>query len=353
MGDNGRWTWLLLLLICCLAWLPSHAAERAKTDVVILNNGDQITGRILQVRYGILQLNSKHSGTVSIEWPSVVSVQSVYGFRVERFGGGHAAGLIATRDAGKTLAVTASNGTVTEIPMDQVSHIVPYDDNLWDRIYGSVSLGYSFTKSTDISQASFQVDTHYEGEATEAALSAYSLVTRDSSGSSDQSQLVSTVYFLRKSRNFWGLIGELERDQNLGINARVVGGAFLGRRMFQSESADLVGIAGLVCNQEWAAGGGSSSGTGEAVFGGQWRVYRFIYPKISLDTSLLVFPSLTDAPRVRGSLNVSLTYKLTNRFSIMLSEYGNWDSKPPEENAERVDVGLSVSLSYDFGAVIL
>jgi hypothetical protein len=342
-----------MLLTCSLGWLPSYAAERAKTDLVILNNGDQITGRILSVQYGILQLNSQHSGTVSIEWPSVVSLQSVYGFRVERIGGGHAAGLIATRDAGKTLAITESNGTVTEIPMDQVSHMVPFDDNVWDRIYGSVSLGYNFTKSTDISQASFQLESHYEGEATEAALSAYSLVTRDSSGSSDQDQLLSTVYFLRESRNFWGLIGELERNQDLGINARVVGGVFLGRRMYQSEAADLVGIAGLVVNQEWAAGGGGASGTGEAVLGGEWRVYRFSYPKISLDTSLLIFPSLTDAPRVRGSLNVSLTYKLTSRFSVMLSEFGTWDSKPPQENAQRVDFGLTLSLSYDFGAVIL
>jgi hypothetical protein len=42
-------------------------AERKKTDLIILKNGDQVTGRVLYVQFGMLQVNSAQVGDVSIE----------------------------------------------------------------------------------------------------------------------------------------------------------------------------------------------------------------------------------------------------------------------------------------------
>jgi hypothetical protein len=61
-----------LALLACALWLDTAvAAERAKTDIVTLQNGDRITCRILYLKYGLLQVNSAHTGSISIEWPSV------------------------------------------------------------------------------------------------------------------------------------------------------------------------------------------------------------------------------------------------------------------------------------------
>src|SRR5580692_9941050 len=77
--------WLSLLVWLFAAGL-AVAAERAKTDIITLQNGDRITGRILYAEYGILQVNSGQAGGLSIEWPNVRSIQSNYAFRVERLG---------------------------------------------------------------------------------------------------------------------------------------------------------------------------------------------------------------------------------------------------------------------------
>jgi Protein of unknown function, DUF481 len=343
--------WLSLLVWLFAAGL-AVAAERAKTDIITLQNGDRITGRILYAEYGILQVNSGQAGGLSIEWPNVRSIQSNYAFRVERLGGEHVAGRLDTDTDGKSLLVSTGSQTVS-IPMQEIYRIVPYESDFWQRINGSVALGYSFTRSSDVSQASFDFDARYSDVALEADLAAhYASTHATGDNNADQSSINSSVYFLRPGPNFWALLSTLERDQNLGINGRVLFGAALGRSLYQSPATDLKGLAGLVFQQEWATGGGSSQGSLEAVFGGDWRVFKFSYPKVNLDTSLLMYPSITDAPRFRATLNITLTFKLTDRFSMKLSQFGNYDSRPPAATAENFDYGITTSIAYDFGAVV-
>jgi Protein of unknown function, DUF481 len=350
--SDWRWFGRLALLACAL-WLDTAmGAERAKTDIVTLQNGDRITCRILYLKYGLLQVNSAHTGSISIEWPSVRSIQSNYSFRVEKFGGQHFAGMISTDPDGKNLRV-GTGGDAVIISMQEVTRMLPYESDFWQRINGSVAFGYNFTRSSDVSQLSFQFAEQYSDESREAQLNAQFASTRSSSGDdSTQTEVASYLFFLRPGPNFWGLLSALQRDQNLGIDGRVVFGSVLGRHLYQTGDSRLIGVAGLAVDQEWATDGGKSHSSLESVFGGQWRVFKFSYPKINLNTSLLIYPSITDAPRVRASLNVTLTFKLTDRFSLKLSQFGNYDSRPPNPEAVTLDYGINTSIAYEFGNVV-
>ena len=177
---------------------------------------------------------------------------------------------------------------------------------------------------------------HYASETIEAQLAAHAIASRDPSGTTNQDQLISSVFFLRDTRNFWGFLGELESNQSLGIDSRILGGPLVGRRMYQSETAEFTGLAGVVYDEEQPHGAFASQGSAEGMLVGQWRIYKFIYPKVSLDMSVLAFPSISDSPRFRAGANVALTLKVTDRFALSLSEYGNYDSKPPGESTEHL-----------------
>jgi hypothetical protein len=329
---------------------PVLSAEREKTDIITLQNGDRVTGRILYAEFGYLHLNSAHAGTISIEWPSVRAITSQYAFRVERFGGLHYEGPITTGADG---LIVGSGAAAVTVPLREVARLIPFESDFWQRIDGSVSIGSNFAKSSGIAQGSFGFDARYASAAVDAAMSASALVSRDSTGTTtDQDQLAGTVFFLQPSRNFWALLGGAQRDRSQGVDVRVVGGGGLGRRLLQLDSGQAAGIVGLVVNREWATADGSDRTSLEGVIGAEWRVYKFSYPKISLDSSLLLYPSLTRTPRYRGSLNVTLTFKLTDRFSLKLTEYGTYDSRPPSPGADTVDYGITTSIAYEFGAVV-
>src|SRR5271167_4560769 len=70
-----------LLLAAASAW------GRDKTDIVMLDNGDRLTGEIIQLEHGQLELKTDALGTVYIEWPRVSGLSSPVVFMVENLGG--------------------------------------------------------------------------------------------------------------------------------------------------------------------------------------------------------------------------------------------------------------------------
>jgi len=351
----GRLAWCSILLLLIGPWPSAQAAviaEREKTDVIVLKNGDRLTGRIISAQYGMLQLSSSFTGSVSIEWRAVQSITSKYMFRVERAGGAHFEGLISSDPEHNELRVNTARGEVL-IPMEHVTEILPYDANFWQRLYGSVSLGYSYAKISGVGQTNFAFDARYSGSTVEATLNASAMATQDSTGTStSQVDIASTVFFARPHGNFWGYLGDLQRNRSLGVDGRIVAGAAIGHRVLETNIAQVAGYVGLVYDQEWAAGTGSARSSVEGAFGGEWRVFQFAYPKVTLDSSLVVYPSITDSPRYRVSANVDLTTKISSRFAIKLSGYLNYDSRPPDPTATSTDYGIVTSLAYQFGIIV-
>src|SRR5215472_9144275 len=101
-----------------LAW----GYARDKTDVVMLRNGDRLSGDIVSLEFGILTLKTDNMSTLSIEWPAVRSVQSKFAFAIERRDGSKYDGVIKTSEDSADLVVESAAGTV-RIPMAEVERI--------------------------------------------------------------------------------------------------------------------------------------------------------------------------------------------------------------------------------------
>src|SRR6516162_6153598 len=108
---------------------------RDKSDVVVLRNGDRLSGDIHSLEFGILTLSTDNMSTLSIEWPAVRSITSKFEFAIERNDGTKYHGTIATSEDGADLVVTSDAGTV-RFPMMQLERISRFSPNFWDRING-------------------------------------------------------------------------------------------------------------------------------------------------------------------------------------------------------------------------
>jgi len=327
----------------------SFSYSRDKSDVVILRNGDRISGDIVSLEFGILTLKTDNMSTLSIEWPAVRSVTSKFDFAIERNDGSKYNGVIASSEDGADLVVTSEAGTV-RIPMTQLERISRLSPRFWDRINGALAVGFSYTKSSSIQVGSVNFNASYRSTTLDGSVAFSSNTTKDSSGTTtNRDLLTSGVMFLRQSRNFWGLLGSLERDPSLGIDLRVVGGAALGRRFLQSAYTELTGIAGLVGTEEWIVDNSTPKASLEVVVGGSWQVFKFIEPKTRLDLGLYVFPSLTDSGRYRSTGNLALTHKFPHDITLGVTGYLSYDNQPPEPGAEKSDYGVTLNVGYTFG----
>ena len=336
---------LASLVACELAW----GYARDKSDIVTLRNGDRLSGDIISLEFGILSLSTDNMSTLNIEWPAVRSVTSKFEFAIERRDGTKYHGVIDTSADGTDLVVQSEEGTA-RIPMAEVERISRFSPQFWDRINGALAVGFSYTKSSAIQVASVNFNSNYRSTSVDGSLAFSANSTKDSSGKTTERILLSSgVQFLQQSRNFWGLLGSLERDQALGIDARLLAGAALGRRFVQSPFSELTGIAGIVGTEEWIVDEPEPKASAEAVVGGNWQVFRFIDPKTRLDFGLYVFPSLTESGRYRSTGNLALTHKFPHDVTLGLTGYLSYDNKPPEPTAEKSDYGITLNVGYTFG----
>src|SRR5271170_6767954 len=76
----ARWG---MRLVPLLAALLAGRAEADKTDVVVLLNGDHLTGEIKGMSRGQLDFKTDDAGRFSIEWVKIARVTSKHIFEVE------------------------------------------------------------------------------------------------------------------------------------------------------------------------------------------------------------------------------------------------------------------------------
>jgi putative salt-induced outer membrane protein YdiY len=339
----------LLLLGSVLSAGLAWGYERDKSDVVVLRNGDRISGDIHSLEFGILTLSTDNMETLSIEWPAVRSLTSKFEFAIERRDGTKYYGSIATSADGADLVITSAGGTV-RFPMSELERISRFSSRFWDRINGGLSVGFSYSKSSSIQVSNVNFNANYRSTTIDSTVAFSSNTTKDSSGSTTNRELLSgAIQFLRQSRNFWGLLGSLERDQSLGIDARLTAGAGIGRRFVQTTFSELTGVVGLVGTEEWIVDKPEPRASVEAVAGGSWQVFKFVDPKTRLNLSLYVFPSLTESGRYRSTGDLSLTHKFPHDITVGLTGYLSYDNQPPEAGAEKSDYGITFNLGYSFG----
>ena len=68
--------------------------------MITLHNGDRVTGEIIALQYGQLQLSTDDMGTIYVEWAAIAGIDSNYFFDVEEIGGARYSGVLGSTPEG-------------------------------------------------------------------------------------------------------------------------------------------------------------------------------------------------------------------------------------------------------------
>lgn len=342
----GPWHFALCVLIA--AQWPCAASARDKTDIVEVKNGDRIHGEIVTLEYGKLKLKTDSFGTIYVQWPDVVAVESRHSFYVEVIGGRRYFGAL-TRGSDDDGGMTVTGGaSIEHLLIADVTRIDQVEQGFWDRIDGSFSVGFNYAKSTEISVTSAQATGNYRSRLHVATLSTNMNITTDSDGQNNRLQLAYSHQYLRPKGRFWIGGASFERNDELGLDGRLQFAGGLGTYLRQTSFSEVGVYGGIALNQEWNQGGEDSQQTVEAILGSNWRIFQFSDPETSLNSTFVLYPSLSQWGRVRSSLNVSLRRELIEDLFLDLSLYHSYDNEPPSEDAAKDDYGIVTSLGYSF-----
>lgn len=343
---------IVSLILASIVSTPALARE--KSDVIWLANGDRITGEIEQLERGKLRLGTDSIGVILIEWDEISRIESDFEFQFERSDGTRVTGTVSDAPEQKTITLTNQDETVA-LAHDKVIRIAQIESSFWNRVQGSLSFGYSFTKASNVAQGNLGFRATHRTEKRSFSLDGSTIITSDQNSEGTQrSNLEFAMTRFRPNRWFNNFLIGFESNDELGLDLRSSIGAGFGRYLIQSNISELALMGGVIGTVEslqqdpLTPTTSSSQESLEGMVGLNYSRYVYDHPAVDLSARLSAFPSFTESGRTRAQLDLSLRWEVVSDLFWDLSYYNSYDSDPPSASQSTSDYGVVTSIGYSF-----
>jgi hypothetical protein len=343
---------LAVALMIYQVTLPALAAK--KTDILVLINGDHITGEIDEMDYGELRFKTDDVGTLYVKWDKVVSLTTTQVLQVELADGrrffGQAPEVASTKGSLRVLASTEGEApTPIELAMSDIVRVAATKVGrpLYKRLEGSIAAGYSYTRANSAGAANLSANVGARDRIRRWEVSFDGQVNSQSNApTSQRAALAFTLERFMANRYYYESALQFTRNEELGLDLRSLIGATFGRYLVQQVGREWRAGAGLAASTETDTGGNRRDSL-EAQFTTSLRLFRLDFPKMNVTADLTVLPSLSDWGRLRGEAAIKARQEFLRDLFFELAVHDSYDNMPAE-GAKSNDWSLTTSFGYSF-----
>ena len=342
---------LIVLVLVTVVGCAAPARAKSKDDVVVLKNGDRLTGEIRKLQRGELVFKASYmADAVRLDWSKVARLESRDRYLIILTSGQLFTGrlrLAPSSAAPDNFLVSAEQNAVKADQMD-VLRITPVEAGFFKQLEGTIDFGFSFTSGNDQYQTEFSSSVTYRRGAHSLTGRLDSTFSGQTEGDSTARNQFTLDYRKQLSPKWYaGGIFDLLRSDQQSLDLRATAGGLLGRNLRQTERTRLSVFGGLAGTRDRYSAdvGKPKSLNADGLAGFDFNTFRFTTTDIS--SRLLLYPSLTTPGRTRVQFNTDLRIKLVKDLYLGFHLYENYDSKPPVR-AEKNELGASTSLGWKF-----
>ena len=332
--------WRKYFIGCCLSLGLFLAAEaQNKTDKVHLKNGDIITGEIKNMNLAILSFDMTGPGIISIKWEEVKEIYSKKPYIIQLRNG--------------TILTDSLDSNIFKkyrIMLNDIIDIEKSKSSFFKRLYGTISLGVNYTKSSAYVQTNSAISISYRIPKWEFNLSTNfinSNTYRDSAISKQEAISFSTLLFLPRKNFAFSQIA-WQKNTELGVQNRFLYNGGVGKLLITDNHNRLSAGLGISTNIEQSIDNVTYTGNFDGLGFIAYKMFYNSSPKKMLEADYFIYPSLIQS-RVRMQFDLSTSIEAFKDFYIGLTAYYVYDSKPLEGAASTNDYGFNFTLNYKFG----
>ena len=335
---------VLLAAALLVASLPASARE--KSDVIVLRNGDHLTGEIKGMKRGKLDFLTDDAGRLSIEWDKVQSISSTHQYEAELRSGARIYGALSSPADGR-VAVGALP-TPEVVAFTDVVQLVPMDEEFLNRLRVIFDLGFTFAKSNKASTLSTSGEFGYRAEDLGAKLTFDGYFQDDANNVAVARYSVGLQgdwYFVNRWRALVG--GVLEHNDELQLILRISVPLGVAHSVVRNNWTELWLIGGLSGSRETYVNTDPSYAL-DAMLGASWEAFRYDTPKLDMTTTLVLLPGLSDFGRLRGTFTVKVKYEIFMDFNVGIDFSDTFDTRPPDPSAPNNDFITSLTVGWSY-----
>ena len=194
-----------------------------------------------------------------------------------------------------------------------------------EKIKGTIGLGYSYTKSSDIGRTNFDWDFKFIEERYQMDFSGSFIFTNNQGERIRDREAVSLTWFYNVSPLLiGGLALNYQRNVELGLASRVQQFIGLGRRFLFKSNLQGVLFSGAVINQESPLTGNSSGSLYELPVQFKLDYFHYAAPNLSFSIVPKFFLGLNQGGRKRYDGDIRVNWEVISNLNLGLQFYSNF-----------------------------
>lgn len=331
-------------ILFCLLLLPSCYPAAAAAAQIHLRDGSLIIGTIEELNNGEdLTVDTEYMDDVVIDWDAIERIDGAAPVNVELFSGERIIGNLTLTDDG---LYVGPDDERRELEPEQVFEIGEYTAGWLDGLGAYINLGMNLVRGNNrVTQITYGGGVSYDANRFETGLDT-TLIVNEQTDAPNTERYTLRAFYDHKLTRRWsaGGIYQFESDEQQGLQGRSLFSGALGNSLINNRIQRLILFGGLALNSEDFEDT-SPADSLEALAGLNYRL-RTKWD-LDFDSSLNVFPGLSESGRLRIQFDSTLSTDLIGDLDFNVIYYNRYDSDPPIATGN-TDWGLTLALGYDF-----
>jgi len=326
-------------------------AQIQAADVLILKNGDRITGKIKKLNNGDLEIDPPYGENIFIiDWNEVERIESKRNFIAQTSAGEYVTGAVRTNPENTTQVLVEGDARVLPVERSELVYLKHIDESFWGRLSASADFGLSLTKANDTKQLNTRISGGYLTEKWSANVSFDALrnARSDVVETTKRTEVGGDYRYFFAGRWFGLGTANFLQSNELQLDLRSTVGGGVGNYLVRNNRWLFSATGGAVwTNENFTTADPTltdrSSGEG---FAGV-ELNAFDIGSVDILSSFTVIPSLTESGRVRMDFRTDFQWELIKDFFFRVGVTDNYDSSPVGD-APSNDYVFSTSVGWSY-----
>ena len=337
------------VFICCQLFAISFRALAQEKDTLFLRNGQIMVGKLNSISLGIIQFDDMDLSVQNIKYHKIKTIKAgMATFRIQTIDEAVYYGVL--KPSTNYGEVIVDDGVVSKpYPIVNIFNLVSLEKKFIKKIKGTVSLGYSYTKSSDIGRTNIDWNLRFTEQKYQVEFVGSFIFTNNQGVKTrDRESVGLGGYYNLNSVLVAGLGLNYQRNIELGLASRIQQAVGFGRRFLFKSNLQGTLSSGAVINQERSLEGNSSGNLYEIPLQFKLDYFHYAAPNLSFTVFPKAFFGLKQNGRKRFDGETRVNWEVISNLDLGLQFYASYDSQALEGSNTNFDYGIVFNVGYKF-----
>jgi hypothetical protein len=215
------------------------------------------------------------------------------------------------------------------------------------KIKGTVSFGYSYTRSSDIGRRNVDINLKFTENKYNVALTGSSIFTNNQGEKiRDREGILLNGYYDLDEVWLAGLLLNYQRNVELGLDRRFQQGLGIGRRLLIRNNLQGALVSGMVINQERDLENNASGTLYELPVQFSVNYFHYSAPNIQISVTSGMFFGIDQGGRKRFDGETRINWEVISNLNLGLQFYSSFDNASLAGSSNNFDYGIVFNVGY-------